>query len=105
MGIDLENAQRPLYKLRKWLKHFPKDPAPSDVHALRTQARRLEANTGAFVLGAQTTRHLLKLVAPVRKAAGSVRDMDVLTAHALTLQADGEEDCVVHLLEHLGSMR
>ena len=34
------------------------------------------------------------------KAAGSVRDMDVLTAHALTLQADGEEDCVVHLLEH-----
>jgi CHAD domain-containing protein len=52
-----------------------------------------------------TTRHLLKLVAPVRKAAGSVRDMDVLTAHALTLQADGEEDCVVHLLEHLGSMR
>jgi len=41
----------------------------------------------------------------MRKRAGKVRDMDVLTADALTLSDDEERDCLVQLLEYLGAER
>jgi CHAD domain-containing protein len=41
----------------------------------------------------------------IRKRAGKVRDMDVLTANALTLNSQGEQDCQVVFLEHLGAQR
>lgn len=47
---------------------------------------------------------LLKTIEPVRKAAGQVRDMDVLFANALTL-SDPRNDSVARLLEHLAGMR
>jgi CHAD domain-containing protein len=106
MGIDPDDAQKPLRKLRKLLKRFPKDPAAEDVHALRTQTRRFESIAQAFAIDNQSATHrLLRLVAPIRKAAGSVRDMDVLTAQALTLEIAYENECVVRLLEHLGHVR
>jgi CHAD domain-containing protein len=48
---------------------------------------------------------LLRDLRSVRKNAGKVRDMDVLTADALTVKPDGELDCLVQLLEHLGAKR
>ncbi len=42
---------------------------------------------------------------PVRKAAGAVRDMDVLVADALTLPKAAKNESIVRLVEHLGSLR
>jgi CHAD domain-containing protein len=41
----------------------------------------------------------------MRKKAGDVRDMDVLTGFAATLSSDGSDQCLVKLLEHLGEER
>jgi CHAD domain-containing protein len=109
MEIELGNVQKPVRKLRRSLKILPKDPPAEDVHHLRTRARRLEAVVAALMLGhKKMTRRLLKTIKPVRKAAGEVRDMDVLVGNALTLPSHhrGDSDnSVARLLEHLGSMR
>src|ERR1035441_1525779 len=109
MEIELGNVRKPVRKLRKSLKIIPKDPPAEDVHHLRTRARRLEAVVAALMLGhKKMTRRLLKTIKPVRKAAGEVRDMDVLVGNALTLPSHRRGDSVnsvTRLLEHLGSMR
>lgn len=106
MEIDRENAERPLRKLRKTLKQLPDDPSVEAVHSLRTQTRRLEAIVDAFMLDRKKkTRDLLKAVTPVRKAAGDVRDMDVLVGNVLNLSRDQANDSLVRLVEHLGEMR
>jgi CHAD domain-containing protein len=50
-------------------------------------------------------RRLLRGLARVRKRAGKVRDMDVLTGHSTSLHIDKDQDCLVQLVEHLGSAR
>jgi CHAD domain-containing protein len=76
------------------------------VHSLRTQARRLEATVAATALGRDKgSRLLLKLITPVRKAAGKVRDMDVLIGDALTLADSHSSESMVRLVEHLARMR
>jgi CHAD domain-containing protein len=50
-------------------------------------------------------QRLLDTVSPIRRKAGKVRDMDVLTASAATLTRDGEEQCLTQLLEHLSAER
>jgi CHAD domain-containing protein len=47
----------------------------------------------------------MKRVAKIRKRAGKVRDLDVLTSNLASVQVDGENECEVTLLEHLGSER
>jgi len=42
---------------------------------------------------------------PVRKEAGDVRDVDVLTGFSATLSKNGNDQCLVKLLEHLGQER
>lgn len=107
MDIELENAKKPLRKLRRTLKRLTPDPAAEDVHALRTQTRRLEAIVNALMLEhKKRTRQLLKSMTPVRKAAGGVRDMDVLVGNVLALRRDREDDdSLIRLIEHLGQMR
>jgi CHAD domain-containing protein len=106
MEIKREKAQRPLRKLRRTLKRLPKDPATKDVHALRTETRRLEAILEAFMLDSKKrTRNLLKSVTPVRKAAGDVRDMDVLVDHLRSLSRGDEDDSLIRLVEHLKQRR
>lgn len=106
MEIKREKAQRPLRKLRKTLKRLPKDPARKDVHSLRTETRRLEAIVEAFMLDQKkSTRNLLKSVTPVRKAAGDVRDMDVLVGNLRSLSQGDEGDSLIRLVEHLKQRR
>jgi CHAD domain-containing protein len=106
MSIDHERLLKPARKLRKILKSLPKDPAPKQVHSLRTNTRRLEATLAAISSDRLTgQKKLLKEVARIRKKAGKVRDMDVLTSFACSLTAQGEDDCRVQLLEHLGGER
>jgi len=99
-------VERPLQKLRKLLNNFPSSPPPGDVHSLRTQTRRLEATLNALALTREKKpRQLLKLITPVRKAAGKVRDMDVLIGDAMTLSEHPGDDAMVRLVEHLADMR
>jgi CHAD domain-containing protein len=73
---------------------------------LRTHARRFEAAVEALGLDSKRNeRRLLGVLAQVRKRAGKVRDMDVLTGHASSLHVDEDPDCLVQLLEYLGSAR
>jgi CHAD domain-containing protein len=104
--LQPKQVEKPLLKLRKQLNKFPASPAPEDVHSLRTQTRRLEAIMTALGLNRdKTARRLLKLITPVRKAAGKVRDMDVLIGDTLTLSEDQRSQAVVLLVEHLAKMR
>jgi CHAD domain-containing protein len=104
--LQPDQVEKPLKKLRKQLKELPSNPLPADVHSLRTQARRLEATVAAVAPGRnKASRRLLKLITPVRKAAGKVRDMDVLIGDVLTLPDDQGSKSLVRLVEHLARMR
>ncbi len=104
--MKFDRVEKPLRQLRKSLKSFPKDPPPGEVHKLRTRTRRIEAVAAALEpADGKTTRRLLKSIKPVRKAAGGVRDMDVLTADALDLPHQANGDALFRLVEHLGNLR
>jgi CHAD domain-containing protein len=106
MAIEIATAEKLVRKLRKSFKNLPKDPSPDNVHKLRTQTRRLEAIVAALTPNQNgKAQRVLKAVAPVRKAAGDVRDMDVLVGNSLTLSPNGHGNSVVRLVEHLGGMR
>ena len=106
MAFNAKRIEKPFRKLRKLLKTLPKQPAPDQVHDLRTNTRALEAMAAALSLDSQSgVRKLLKSLTGLRKRAGKVRDLDVLTAYAATVQTDGERDCSVRVLEYLGAER
>jgi CHAD domain-containing protein len=106
MEIERNNAQKPLKKLRKSLKRLDGEPSSEEVHSLRTQTRRLEAIVDALApKPKKQTRRLLKTVTPLRKAAGDVRDMDVLAGHLLSLPQNENNEALGRLVEHLGEMR
>ena len=106
MALDPDRIQKPLRRLRKLLKENPSQPTPEEIHDLRTNTRRLEATLNALSLNSgPKERLLLKDLARIRKRAGRVRDMDVLTGFASTVHPAGEQDCSVQLLEHLGAQR
>jgi CHAD domain-containing protein len=106
MALAADRVQKALRKLRKCVSKLPADPAPEEVHELRTQARHIE--NIATVLSspdAKEVRSLLKSIRPMRKAAGRVRDLDVLVGNALSLNLASHSDSLIHLVESLGMMR
>jgi CHAD domain-containing protein len=106
MSLDPDQIQKSVNKLRKLVKKAPKRPTPDQVHDLRTQARRFEATTEALHLDSKRNeRRALRTLARIRKRAGKVRDMDVFTGRSSNLRVDDDQDCLVQLLEHLGSAR
>ena len=106
MDTSLDKARKPGKKLRKLLKHFPRDPSPDDVHALRTWTRKLEATIHAlFPEDDKQAKKLLKAMKPMRKAAGHVRDMDVLIEKTFAVRVDPGQQCMVKLVEHLAALR
>lgn len=106
MAIDQDRIQKSIRKLKKFIKQSPKQPTPEDIHTLRTNARKLEAMLSALSLDSRKNeRQLVQAVRKVRKRAGKVRDMDVLTGHLAGVNVDGETECQVQLLEHLGTNR
>jgi CHAD domain-containing protein len=105
MPLDRDKLEKSFRKLRKLLKSAAKQPSPEEVHDLRTRTRRLEATLHALMLDQKRDgRRLIKIVSPIRKKAGKVRDMDVLTGFAATL-ANDDQECLTQLLEHLGAKR
>ncbi len=102
MADELERARKAMRELSKTLKSLIDDPAPKEVHKLRTAARRVEAIAAVLARSDEKrSRSLLKSIEPVRKAAGGVRDMDVLTANARMLARRSTEDSLTRLLDHL----
>ncbi|HEY3628824.1 MAG TPA: CHAD domain-containing protein [Terracidiphilus sp.] len=106
MKLQPDELEKPLRKLRKQLNTLSPNPRPEDVHSLRTQSRRLEATITAMALEREKqARRLIKLIKPVRKAAGNVRDMDVLIGDVLTTCGNEGGDPAVRLIQHLARMR
>jgi CHAD domain-containing protein len=104
--MQFERVERPLRQLRKMLKDLPQNPPPEEVHKLRTQARRIEAVASALESSApKESRQLRKTLKPVRKAAGGVRDMDVITADLLSLRQTVANKSLDRLADHLSEMR
>ncbi|MGH9516081.1 MAG: CHAD domain-containing protein [Terriglobales bacterium] len=106
MAIDAEKIHKSVRKLRKVATKLSKEPSPEKVHKLRTTARKLEAIFSALSLDSQKNeRRLVRKLRRIRKRAGKVRDLDVLTGDLATVHLEGETDCQVRLLEHLGGER
>lgn len=106
MAIKVEQIDKSLRKVRKFTVKLPKNPSPNTIHKLRTNARKLEAIFDALLLDSRKNeRQLIKALRRIRKRAGKVRDLDVLTGDLATIQVHGETECQVQLLEHLGSKR
>lgn len=106
MPVDLGKVRKPLRDLRKSLKNLPSNPSMRAVHDLRTTSRRLEAIVLALAPnGKLSPFRLLKAVKPLRKAAGQVRDMDVLAAKAHRLFGTCPSGSVERLLEYLHTTR
>ncbi len=104
MAFDLDSVHKDIRKLRSFLKRWPKHAPPGQVHFLRTAIRRFEAAMQALALESNANeRRLLRELAKLGKRAGKVRDLDVLTGYAVDLKIGDEEDCLIQLLEYLGS--
>ena len=107
MAIDVERIEDNIRKMRQSLKKTPKRLSPAKVHQVRTQVRRVESILEALSLDTKRgQRRLLKDLGKIRKMAGRVRDMDVLSARLATVRLDQDQrDSVVELLEYLGAKR
>src|ERR1700704_1115899 len=106
MMLDIGSIKKNVRKLRKLLKKAPRRPNPEEIHDLRTRIRRFEAVLEALdVNSKRKERRLLRHLGRIRKYAGKVRDMDVLTGYASTVKVDQDRDCLVQLLEYLGAER
>ena len=106
MNVDVQDAIKPLRKLRKLLKDFPAHPTPEQVHELRTRARRVEAVVHAIAgPNDSAADRLLERIKPLRKAAGKVRDMDVLFAKLCRLSGNSGAEAVIQLGQHLSTLR
>ena len=106
MELELANAWKPVRQLRRSLKRLPTENPPiEDVHDLRTRAHRIEAIVGSLEPVKKHHRKLLKILKPVSRVAGRVRDMDVMTAKALTLTCHHHDRSLARLLGHLQTVR
>ncbi|MGC9225112.1 MAG: CHAD domain-containing protein [Terracidiphilus sp.] len=106
MAGELERAQKALHDLGKSIESLHGDPSPKSVHKLRTALRRVEAIAAVLdPADGKQSRHLAKSIEPVRKAAGQVRDIDVLMANARKLARYGASESLTHLLASLKAAR
>jgi CHAD domain-containing protein len=107
MALDVDRAEKPVRKLRKLLKKMPATPGADDIHDFRTSSRRIEAMLQAFSMDSgNNCRRILKRISRLRKRAGKVRDMDVLTDYLAGVSCHKEETkCSAQLLEYLGAQR
>jgi CHAD domain-containing protein len=108
MADELERVRKALRELGKSLQSLPADPAPKDVHKLRTASRRIEAIAAVLEsAGGKESRRfvkshrLIKSIEPLRRAAGGVRDMDVLANNARKLARYCPGESLTHLIAHL----
>jgi CHAD domain-containing protein len=103
---ELDRVRKAFRELSKSLQSLSGDCAPKDVHRLRTASRRVEAIAGVLeAADRKKSRRLVKAIEPVRKAAGGVRDMDVLLANARKLVRYSDGESLTRLVAHLETAR
>jgi CHAD domain-containing protein len=106
MSFDIKRIHKSSRRVMKFLRNNSKRPSPDAIHDLRTSTRSLETTFTTLGLDSKgNVKRLLRDLRYVRKGAGKVRDMDVLTANVLRVKQHGEQDCLVRLLEYLGAER
>jgi len=105
MPVVRSELQADLQKLRKSLQGASKELTPEDVHKLRTRVRRFLSLSGSNSLPSLAEANLGKALKRIRKRAGRVRDMDVLTAHLAAMHSDSDPSCRTQLFEYLGAKR
>lgn len=107
MAIDIARLEKSVSRLDKFLKKAPKNPTPNKIHDVRTSTRKLESALESLTIRNKAAKkRLLRDLPVIRKRCGKVRDMDVLTGHAITVKPEnGEQDCLIQLLERLGATR
>jgi CHAD domain-containing protein len=107
MPLDADEIEKPARKVRKLVTKIGSQPTPDDIHKFRTNCRRLETSLDVLAIdatgaGRRTSKHVAKL----RKRAGKIRDIDVLTRYVAGIKlVNSERDCQARLLEHLGARR
>ncbi len=106
MQLVLSQVRKPIRELRKSLRSLPSNPPQKAVHNLRTRSRRVEAIGAALSPHQGKDAHqLLRAIKPLRKAAGDVRDMDVLEAKVRSLIRRTHDPSLKLLQAHLKSVR
>jgi CHAD domain-containing protein len=106
MQLVLGQVRKPIRELRKSLQDLPCDPPQKEVHDLRTRTRRLEAISVALLTPRKDhAPHILESIKPLRKAAGKVRDMDVLKTKVRSLARRNHDNAYERLLAHLQAAR
>jgi CHAD domain-containing protein len=106
VALNTDRLHKGIRKLRKLLKKGSKLLGPDDVHDLRTRVRRVESAINAVQLTSKNNeRRLLKALGRIRKRAGKVRDMDVLTSNLASISIDEHRTCKTRLIEYLGVER
>src|SRR5262245_27607873 len=106
MSLDKVSIIKSVRKLRRFLKKARRQPSPNAIHGFRTHTRRFESTLEVLAMtSSRNEQHLLRDLSRLRKRAGKIRDLDVLTANVSTFKMDGEQDCTVQLREQLGAKR
>src|SRR5215831_7563996 len=106
MSFDIKRIDKSSRRVKKFIRKNPRKPSSTASHNTRTSIRSLETTFATVGLDSnRKVRRLLDDLRDIRKCAGKVRDMDVLTADAVTVSDDEERDCLVQLVEHLGAER
>jgi len=105
MSLDIDRIHKSIKRVAKFLKKSPKHPTPEKIHDVRTSTRRLESTLDTLKLG-KPRKRLQRELPRLRKRCGNVRDMDVLTGLAISVEAQGDDkDCLVQVIGYLGAQR
>lgn len=105
MSLNLAKFEKNAQKLKKALKKPKRVGEAEFVHKLRTRARKFESTFEAASPGKRGGRKLLGPLGKIRKEAGKVRDMDVLTAHLSQAKLNDKEGRLVPVFEQMGVQR
>jgi CHAD domain-containing protein len=107
MGLEPRKAGKAAQRLRKFLKKHSGHVTPKQIHRLRTTIRRLEAAADAALpKPSYGEGAALQDIGRIRKRAGKIRDMDVLTADAISMRVpENQQEQLVELVHHLGAQR
>lgn len=104
--MEFGQVRKPIRQLRKSLKGLCSDSSAQDVHELRIRVRRVAAIAAALIPEKnKQKRDLLKALKKILKAAGEVRDMDVLIVKARILARRCQNSSVTTLLDHIKTLR
>ena len=107
MALEPKKVGKAARRLRRFLKKHSGQLTPDQVHRLPTTIRRLEAVADAALpQRGHRDRAALREVSRIRKRAGKIRDMDVLTANAISVTVPkSQQEQLIILVQHLGANR